>query len=154
MSPSSLAPDLRGVQIPGLAGYMLGNQERDYREIMDLQKLLGGMGAEKEQLNLAKAYKDVPEQDATREYNTLDKIIGTQQLPQRKQWELEGLGRTNEMAALKHPTDMAVESIAGPARVSAAKAISRPMNSQPSILKVADIGMRRADRVQTPLRPP
>lgn len=67
ISPSSIMPQLGQVNIPGLAGAMLANQERDYRDTMDLQKFLSGVGAQKAQIGLEELVRDLPKKAIERE---------------------------------------------------------------------------------------
>ena len=122
ISPSSIMPQLGQVQIPGLQGYMLGNQERDYRDIMDLQKLLGGMGAQKEALSLDEKVKDVPMKDAERAYKTLGFQIDTDQMPSRKGFALNKEFRTDQLDQAAFPTSIEAAGITGQTNVDNARA--------------------------------
>jgi hypothetical protein len=101
---------------------MLGNQERDYRDIMDLQKLLGGMGAQKEALSLDEKMKDVPMKDAERAHKTLGFQIDTEQMPAMKGYALNEGFRKDRLAQSTFPTDIENNEIAGQAKVEGSKA--------------------------------
>ncbi len=95
VSPSSLMPQLGPVQIPGLAGFMLGNQERDYRDTMDLQKVLSGIGAQKAQIGLEEMVRDLPMKQAQRVRDTQDAELTTRYAPEFKELLAKDKRRTD-----------------------------------------------------------
>jgi hypothetical protein len=95
ISPSSIMPQLGQVNVPGLSGWMLGNQERDYRDTMDLQKMLGGIGAQKAQLSLEEQIRDLPLKEAQRIRDIQDAGLTTKYAPELKELFAKDKRRTD-----------------------------------------------------------
>jgi soluble lytic murein transglycosylase-like protein len=74
---------------------MLGNQERDYRDTMDLQKVLSGIGAQKAQLSLEESIRDLPLSEAKRQRDIQDADLTRQYAPELKEILVKDKRRTD-----------------------------------------------------------
>lgn len=96
ISPSSLIPDFGKVSNPGLAGWQQVDQMNDYRDTMDLQKFLSGIGAQKAQLSLEEQIRDLPLKEAQRIRDIQDAGLTTQYAPELKELFVRDRRRTDQ----------------------------------------------------------
>lgn len=104
ISPSSLMPQLGQVNIPGLAGAMLANQERDYRDTMDLQKFLSGVGAQKAQIGLEELVRDLPKKEIERQRDIQGAGLDLMFKPGERDLSYRGKVRQDEFDSAVQPS--------------------------------------------------
>lgn len=92
LSPAGLQPKLGWQPSAGLAGMLYYDQNQDYRQVMDLQKIMGIMDAQQKVDDRTEYGKNAGVRDAERQFKQTKATVDNQNYGPLAQLDLEGKG--------------------------------------------------------------